>query len=352
MLHKSKAEFPTPFKSFLNFNEELFLSVQSGALALAPRIHAAVGAALAAGVTNIHFLGAGGAQLVMRPAVQLLRRRSTLPVFDDMTAEMLVSPCSNLTNKSLVIIPSQSGTTKESVDILELSHARGATVLTLVGDVDTPLGQGGNYVMVNASTDSTSSENYYLQGLLIALSVLHHRGEIDSYDAFLREMTGLPEQLVQMKRTMEARAGDYAQALARHDYHIITASGNAWPEACSYGMCVLEEMQWIRTRPVHASDFFHGTFELLEAGTSVLLLKGEDESRSLAERVERFVPTVGAELTMLDTADYPTLGLSRELRGLLTPVFLSTLLERVSAHLEVLRNHPLTTRRYYRCVPY
>ena len=352
MRHHPQSEFLSETPSLLGFDEDLFLSVQSGALALAPRIDAAVGSALAAGVTNIHFLGAGGAQLVMRPAVQLLRRRSTFPVFDDVTAELLVASSCNLTNTSLVVIPSQSGTTKESVAMLELARARGATVMTLVGDADTPLGQGGDHVLVNASTDTTSSENYYLQGLLVALSLLRHRGELPNYASLLTELGTLPEQLVSIKRGIEPRAGDYARALARHDYHIITASGNAWPEAYSYGMCVLEEMQWIRTRPVHASDFFHGTLELLETGTSVILLKGEDEARSLAERVERFVPSVGGELTVIDTSDYSTSGLSQELRALLSPVLLSTLLERISAHLEVIRNHPLSTRRYYRRVPY
>ncbi len=46
-------------------------------------------------------------------------------------------------------------------------------------------------------------------------------------------------------------------------------------------MCILEEMQWIRTRPVHASDFFHGTLELVEKGVSVILFKGEDEAGRL-----------------------------------------------------------------------
>lgn len=346
------SEFLPSTSPLLSFDEDLFLSVQSGALALAARIDAAIASALAAGAANIHFLGAGGAQLVMRPAVQLLRRCSTFPVFDDFTAELLVAPGCNLTNTSLVVIPSQSGTTKESVAMLELARARGATVMTLVGHLDTPLGQGGDHVLVNASTDTTSSENYYLQGLLIALSVLRCRGEISNYASLLAELSTLPEQLVGMKRAMEPRAVDYARAIAAQNYHIITASGNAWPEAYSYGMCVLEEMQWIRTRPVHASDFFHGTLELLESGTSVILLKGEDESRPLAERVERFVPFVGGDLTIVDTADYQTAGLSKDLRALLSPVFLSTLLERISAHLEVIRNHPLSTRRYYRRVPY
>ena len=37
---------------------------------------------------------------------------------------------------------------------------------------------------------------------------------------------------------------------------------------------------------------------------------------------------------------------------MISPIILATLLERLSAHLEILRNHPLTTRRYYRRIPY
>jgi fructoselysine-6-phosphate deglycase len=117
-------------------------------------------------------------------------------------------------------------------------------------------------------------------------------------------------------------------------------------------MCILEEMQWIRTRPVHASDFFHGTLELVEQGVSLLLLKGEDATRPLAERVEKFAPSYTDKVVVLDTADHSLPGISDQLRSMLSPVLLATVLERVSAHLEVLRDHPLTTRRYYKRVAY
>ncbi len=336
----------------LNFDEARFLGIQSGAVALAVRLDAAVGEALAAGAPNIHFLGTGGAAILMQPAVQLLRRRSAFRVFDDPTAELLVSDPVNLRRGSIVVIPSLSGTTRESVEMLEMARARGAVVIALLGNGATPLGRGSDHVMVNPAADDTSSESFYIQSLLIALSLLKHRGEIANGDALVAEMQTLPRQLLRMKQAMEPRAAGLAQVIANYGYHIVTGAGNAWPQAFYYGMCILEEMQWIRTRPVHASDFFHGTLELVEEGVSVIVLKGEDEMRPLAERVERFVPSVGGELTMIDTADFPTLGLSAELRGLLSPVFLATVLERVSAHLEVLRNHPLTTRRYYRRVQY
>jgi fructoselysine-6-phosphate deglycase len=103
---------------------------------------------------------------------------------------------------------------------------------------------------------------------------------------------------------------------------------------------------------VHASDFFHGTLELVEQGVSVLLFKGEDAARPLVERVERFVPAYTDKVRVLDTAAFALPGISERTRALISPVILATLLERLSAHLEVKRNHPLTTRRYYKRVAY
>lgn len=336
----------------LNFDESRFLAIQSGATAHAAGLDATIGALMAAGAPNVHFLGSGGAAILMQPAVQRLRRRSRLPVFDDNIAELMAGGSCNLLPGSIVIMPSLSGTTKESVAFLAHARDAGATVVALVGNADTPLGREADHVFANPAADDTSSESFYIQSLLIALSILKARGEIGNYDALVAEMAQVPAALLAAKQAIEPRAAGLARAIAAHDWHIFTGAGNAWPQAHYYGMCILEEMQWIRTRPVHASLFFHGTLELVEKGVSVILFKGEDEMRPLADRVEAFVPRVGGELTVLDTAALPAPGLGAELRALLSPALLATALERVSAHLEVLRDHPLTTRRYYRRVDY
>ncbi len=108
----------------------------------------------------------------------------------------------------------------------------------------------------------------------------------------------------------------------------------------------------LRARPVHAADFFHGTLELVEQGVSVFVFKGEDASRPLSDRVESFARRYTDKVRVLDAADARLPGISPETRSLISPVLLATRLERLSAHLEVLRNHPLTTRRYYKRVEY
>ncbi|MBZ9734214.1 SIS domain-containing protein [Mesorhizobium sp. CA18] len=336
----------------LNFDEARFVRIQSGAVALRERIEAVVAQCLAAEAQNIFFLGTGGAAILMHPAAQLLQRRSGFPAFVDITAELQLVQSVHLTDKSIVVLPSLSGTTKESVALLSRIKDVGATVITLVGHEETPLGKAGDHVFVNFAEDDTSCESFYLQSLFIALAVLKHRGELAESERIFAELEQLPRLLLEVKQSYEQEAAGFAQKLAASDYHIITGAGNVWPQAWYYGMCILEEMQWIRTRPVHASDFFHGTLELVDKNVSVVLFKGEDSARPLADRVEKFAPTYTDKLTVLDTADFELPGISPDVRALVSPIVLATALERVSAHLEVIRNHPLTTRRYYKRVVY
>ena len=336
----------------LNFDEGRFLRIQSGAVALAPDIHETIATSLREGAKNLFFLGSGGAGILMMPAARLLQLSSAFPVHLEMPAEIVVTGSVHLGPQSLVVIPSLSGTTKESVEALAYCKERGATVITLTGYADTPLAQGADVNFTNYAADDTSSESFYLQSLLLALSLMHSRGEYENYLQVVEELRALPELLLEVKRGFEAYAEELAQKLQEEPYHIISGAGLTWPEAFYYGMCILEEMQWIRTRPVHASDFFHGTLELVDSDVSVILLKGEDASRPLVERVERFAMRYTKKLSVLDTAASPLPGLSKTVRALISPVVLATLLERLSAHLEVKRNHPLTTRRYYRRIPY
>lgn len=336
----------------LNFDADRFLRIEAGALALAAPIHAAIGNAIAGGARNIFFLGTGGAAILMQPAALLLQRRSGFPAFMEIAAELVIAGHHALGPNSIVVIPSLSGTTKESVATLDYCKARGATVITLVGHKDTPLGLKADHAFVNFAEDDTSSESFYLQSLLIALSVMAHRGEFAGYDAAVAELATLPGHLLAAKQAFEPVAERHAETFCNEPYHIITAAGGGWAEAWYYGMCILEEMQWIRTRPVHAADFFHGTLELVEKGVSVIVFKGEDACRPLADRVEAFARQYTDKVTVLDTATFAMPGISEQTRALISPVILATILERLSAHLEVKRNHPLTTRRYYKKVSY
>jgi len=97
---------------------------------------------LADGTQNLFFLGSGGAGILMQPAAALLQAQSAFPAFASWPAEFIRIGSRNLGPQSVVIIPSLSGTTAESIEALAYCKRAGATVITLTGYSDTPLGQG------------------------------------------------------------------------------------------------------------------------------------------------------------------------------------------------------------------
>lgn len=336
----------------LNFDKDRFVKIQSGAVSIAGEVRALMHKLLSDGVERLYFMGTGGVQLLTLPAIELAQRHSTFPVSAQYPAQVVIDPPAGLDRRALVVIPSLSGTTKESVQLLSFLKERGVRTISLTGHADTPLARDATHNFTNFAEDDTSSESFYLQTLLIILALLSERGEYGDFDSIVSELKRLPQLLVDAKAAFEKPAAELAATIKDDTYHIFTGAGSVWPETYYYGMCILEEMQWIRTRPVHAADFFHGTLELVEPGVSVFLFKGEDASRPLADRVENFAKRYSDRVRILDAASVDLPGISTEVRSLISPILLATLLERLSAHLEVLRNHPLTTRRYYKRVEY
>ncbi|MGO4299371.1 SIS domain-containing protein [Leifsonia sp. RAF41] len=335
-----------------NISEGHHLAVQTAAVNLAEPIREAIRSELQRGVKNVFFASAGGVAFLSLPAVKFLHERSSFPVFAPRAAELVENGNVNLGKDSLVILTSVSGTTSEAIAVLEYAKFHGARVLTLVGTAGTPLQQRADISFFNETADDTSSENFLIQTLLIALAILDARDENADWDNTLRQLQTLPALLIEAKRSFDPRAAELASEIKDEQNHIVTSAGNTWFEAWYYGMCILEEMQWIWTRPVHASDFFHGTLELVEENVSVLLLKGEDGGRELEERVEAFVPRYSKKLRVIDSQDFALPGIEPVTRALVAPIVLATVLERLSVHLETVREHPLTTRRYYKRVEY
>jgi fructoselysine-6-phosphate deglycase len=335
-----------------NFDEPRFVTIQSNAVEAGLALRELVTALVRDGAHNLYFLGAGGAGVLMEPAAQLVQRLSTFPAQVVQAAEILATDAVPLGSHSIVVIPSLSGTTREALDVLRFAKSKGATVIALTGHEDTPVAQEADHNFTVFAEDDTSSESFYLQSLLLVLALLEATGDYQHYDRVASELRTLPQLLLEAKRAYEPTAVEFAAHIQAHDFHIISGAGSTWPEAWYYGTCILEEMQWIKTRPIHAADFFHGTLELLEENTSLLLFKGEDASRAIVERVEAWAPDISRSVRTIDTAEVHLPGISADVRALISPVVISTLLERVSAHLEELTQHPLTTRRYYRQVAY
>src|SRR5262245_32306926 len=194
-----------------NFDAQRFVRIQTEAVALAAEIDAAMARYVAEGIDSVFFLGTGGAAILMYPAASLLAQRSRLKVFTERSAELVLTDHLSLGPKSLAVIPSVSGTTKESIAALDFCRARGARIVTLVGHADTALGQAADRAFVNFAEDDTSSESFYIQGLLLAAALLHHRGEANLHEIIMPALAHLPQALLTAKAAFEPQAAMLAE---------------------------------------------------------------------------------------------------------------------------------------------
>ena len=117
-------------------------------------------------------------------------------------------------------------------------------------------------------------------------------------------------------------------------------------------MCYWEEQHWIRTKSIHAAEFFHGMLEIVDRDTPVTVFVGEDAQRSLGERVVKFLPRVCANYTVIDSRDYALPGIDDKYRGNLSHLVTHAVTQRIDAHMEAINCHPMEIRRYYRRLDY
>jgi fructoselysine-6-phosphate deglycase len=332
----------------LKFDEPEFIKQATSAVALRPQIEELVDRLVDEGYDTLLLVGAGGTYAQMWPYEHLARRTSTLTVRSVIAAELVVSGDASLGERTVAVFTSVTGTTEDCVKAIAYCRDQGAYTVAFTGYPDSPIGQGVDAALV--SEPKTWPFDYQL--LLFMGRLLSRRGEFDGYDRLARELEGVPQVLVQVAEQAEPVAAAFAEAHKDTDFHFLIGGGNLWGFTYLYSMCILEEMQWLRTTRVHSAEFFHGSLELLEADTSVLIFQGEDETRPLTDRAEAFARRVSQDVTVFDTRDYPMEGISPEFRGLLAPLVLDTVMSRVSKHLERVRDHSLDLRRYYRVMDY
>lgn len=327
-------------------DRDRYLKIQTGAVRAGQAAADQIARWRAAGADRLVFSGTGGAAILMEPAANWLQQQGAAAAHVS-AADAMALDDARIGKGAIVVVPSLSGTTKESVGFCDWARARGAQVLALCGHAGTPVADGADHAVINFAEDDTSSESFYIQSLMIAS--VWARSPIEMTE---NTLSALPDALLCAKTEIAPHLEDWANFLNGPGPFLFCGAAATWPEAHYFAMCILEEMQWIPTRPIAAAPFFHGTLELLEKDTPLIIFHGEDGGRGLTERVAAFAGGITGRMRILDSRNASLPGIAPDLRPLLAPVVLACWLERISDRLAEMRNHPLTTRRYYRRMAY
>ena len=333
------------------FNVEQYLKDGDAIYAMRSEVEKVADAVAKKGYKNIFLLGIGGTWAEFSPIKYLMEKYSDVDVYLVNAAELNVCNHKKLTTDSVVITASASGDTKEIVEATTWIVEKGIDVVAFTKP-NTPLGKVAQRI-ISADVTTGMCEYTYLLFDLLALRLLYKRGDFPKYEAFADQMKNIFHNLVGIREQFETKADEIARKYYKEPYNIWVGSGALWGETYLFSMCILEEMQWVRTKSVTSPEFFHGTLELVEKDVPVFLVKGEDESRKLDIRVENFAKKVSDNVVVFDTAEYALDGVDDEFRVIVSPMIATAILtERLASYYETYTKHNLNYRRYYRQFEY
>jgi fructoselysine-6-phosphate deglycase len=350
------------FAEALVLDEAAYLDSARRAVAIKALIKEVAFRAHEAGVGRVAFVGAGGTYANTLWLSEFARLSSTLPADSFVAAELVASQDPRIREDTLVVVNSVTGTTEDVIEAVEFCKSRGARVVVFTPEADSPLAHAATWYVPTEG----SFRGFEIYLLVLTAGLLHLRGELNffenrsrltetsfvHFDRLYDELDALPAAMLEVVKTTEPLAAAFASEHARSDYMFIIGSGFQWGLAYNYSMCVIEEAFWVRTTRVSGAEFFHGSLELIEKDTAVLVLQGEDYSRAIDDRAIAFSRRYSNDVTVVDSATYALKGVSDDIRPLLSNVVLNHATRRISLHLQAARNQGLDSRKYYRKVAY
>ena len=333
----------------IDFNEKEIMEKADKLYALRADLESIADKVCEKGFDNILFTSAGGSLAALEPFSYMMKSMSKIPVLTEIPAEMMLTDNAMITDKTVAILTSKSGDTKETVAAAKWLAEKNVTTISFCGEEDSPLKAATTY-----SVCYGDAEPHDLIAIFVLGKIMYNRGEFAEYPQFADELKNLGQVLVSVGKAADEKGKAYAELFREKDkeYQIWTGSGMTWGHTYSMAMCVLEECQWLRTKSVNSAEFFHGTIEMVEKGVLVCIGMGEGPTRPLDERVIRFVEKHTDQMFVFDTKDYEFPGISDKFRWMLSPVMLWAIYERAYKNLADIRKHTLDIRRYYRRLEY
>lgn len=299
------------------------------------------------GFTRLYFVGCGAPNRSMAIQEYWAQRVATkLEVRRYFPAEFVDQAPAAIDEKTLVILGSHSGTTKETVEAAKFLQDKACTTIGVTQKSESPLGQCVHHVLTYGECQSGYYAAFILTQTLVSAFLQVTEPGWTLHDKVMSSLKAFPTALADAAEQNDHRATEEARIYKDDRIMYILASGPMFSTAYVTGVCVLMEMQWMHVHPVVSAEFFHGPFEVVDQTTPVILLLGEDPSRPETERAVRFCKKYTERLMIYDSKDYAMNGIDPEVRPLLAPMVLESALSRFPAHLAVWHNHPLTTRRY------
>lgn len=305
-------------------------------------------------IENVFFVACGGSSALMYPSKYVFDREAKkLDAHLYSSNEFIHRNHAKLGTQSLVILCSHSGNTPETVEAAKFAKSNGALTVSLTHEVESPLAKASEVVLkYEWGQEANGFTTNYSVLYQLVFGVLKVAENNVNFEKMERSLENLQEVYEKAASLYHEKAVNFGQQYKDEKIIYTMASGANYGIAYSYAICILMEMQWIHSHAIHAGEYFHGPFEIIDEETPFIILLGLDETRPLEERALAFSKRYGKKLVVLDAKDFEFSGIEEDVKGYIAPLVLNYVLRKYADNLAENRNHPLSKRRYMWKVDY
>jgi fructoselysine 6-phosphate deglycase len=306
-------------------------------------------------ISHVFLVACGGSLSIMHGGKYFLDRHSDGLSCDIYNAdEFVCRDPRKLNGNALVILCSQTGTTRETVRAARHAREKGAVTVAMTLDPASPLAEAAEFVVAYQASYTTgvpidaADSNYAVLYMLLA-GVVRIIDGVDLVMPLLTSLAHLQAAIDKAHRLFADRFEAFAPRFKGSSAIYTLASGPCYGAAYSYSTCVLMEMQWYDSQAIHADEFFHGPFEIVDKDAAFIVLIGSDETRRLAERARDFLLRFGSldNILVLDSDELELSVIDAQFKGHLLPLIFFDALWKFAYRLAALRGQPMLEGRRY-----
>ncbi|MBQ9941380.1 MAG: SIS domain-containing protein [Christensenellaceae bacterium] len=300
-------------------------------------------------INHIYLVGCGASYSVFRPVEYYLNLETEMPTTAMNAGEFNHATPRALGEDSLVVTCSHSGTTPETVAATKMAREKGALTVSFcdIEAAGSPLEKEAEYTFhyewgddIDMSDGKEASLYYFMFGVLNILA------PSEKYKICMENIHKLGPVVAKNRNDWDQTANDYARAHKKKDLVYTMASGSSYGACYIYSICLMMEMQWVKSQAIHSGEYFHGPFEMTDEGVPFIVVLGVDECRPVDERALAFCKKFSDDVHVIDCATFDMMDVAEEAKGYFANIVLTAVLRRHAAWLAEHRGHPFTVRRY------
>ncbi|MDD3173452.1 MAG: SIS domain-containing protein [Herbinix sp.] len=300
-------------------------------------------------ITSVFFVGCGASKAELYPAKYFFEGNAKKLRVSLYTANEFVYATPVAVNeKSIVITCSLGGSTPETVAASKKAMALGAKVIAVTHNANSALAKNAHFVVVHGFEANYAAKLEKMTLVLgLATEILNQYEGYEHYDAMIDGMSKIYDVIETSVATAVTSAKAFAESYKDEPVIYVMSSGATHEVAYAFSICLLMEMQWMNSGSFHDGEFFHGPFEIVDKDVPFILLMNDGRTRELDARALTFLQRFDAKTTVIDSKDF---GLASSIDSSVidyfNPMLISAILRVYAEQLALLRDHPLTKRRY------